>query len=557
MKKLGKSPALHVVMILIWAILACLLWYFYVSGIISLHEQEALSKNIALYVTTIVLLVLNGIFITYFWLNGVKDFLYMFWYWISHKRLEKGYEYVLNQDVSEINDKVIMLYCTCNDFEGECLELSMQQHYSNVETIILDDSSKQEYKDQVNEFAAKHGLKVIRRKDRKGFKAGNINNYLKSEEARSLDYKYIVILDSDEIIPHDFISKCLQYFKGYDNVGIVQCTHIATRNRNFFQNLFHIGVNSHWNCYQTMKDRYGFSSMLGHGAMIRRECYEKAGGFPEMVAEDLCLSIEMKNVGYTVAFAPNIVCQEEYPIDYIAFKKRHSKWTQGNLEFIKGYTGKILKSKMHWWEKLDIFLFTYNLPLTALFGFYMLLNLVILPLLNVDLSAIYSVWMLIPTIVFFFSPTLNDFLSWFGRMNVFKYLLYFVCVVILYGSMLLTSLISALLGTFGKKAVFIVTPKNSDKITFIQAIKYQWKELIFAVLLLIISFWLNKSALPVILISGTSIFSMILVFFSNKKYDVQEMHEIDVKSSKVTIRQNALIKSDVDLPGLGLIPKKK
>ena len=40
------------------------------------------------------------------------------------------------------------------------------------------------------------------------------------------------------------------------------------------------------------------------------------------------------------------------------------------MEFIKKYTGKIVRSKMKWYEKLDIALFTYNLPLTAIFAFF-------------------------------------------------------------------------------------------------------------------------------------------------------------------------------------------
>lgn len=58
--------------------------------------------------------------------------------------------------------------------------------------------------------------------------------------------------------------------------------------------------------------------MLGHGAMIKKQCYEQEGGSPNLVAEDLCLSIEVRDKGHYVAFAPNIICQEEYPIDYVA-----------------------------------------------------------------------------------------------------------------------------------------------------------------------------------------------------------------------------------------------
>ena len=112
--------------------------------------------------------------------------------------------------------------------------------------------------------------------------------------------------------------------------------------------MFSIGVDSHWIAYQTVKDRYGFLSLLGHGAMVSRECYVAAGGFPHVVAEDLCFSIAARDAGWLTVFAPDVVCEEEYPVDYLAFKKRHSKWTQGNMEFIKRYTAVILRSRMSW-----------------------------------------------------------------------------------------------------------------------------------------------------------------------------------------------------------------
>ena len=305
-------------------------------------------------------------------------------------------------------------------------------------------------------------------------------------------------------------------------------------------NLFHIGVNSHWPTYQTMKHFYGFSTMLGHGAMIKRDCYEKAGGFPPLVAEDLCLSIEARAHGYFVAFAPNIVCREEYPIDYVAFKKRHSKWTQGNLEFIKRYTGKIARSKMKWYEKTDIVLFTYNLPLTAIFAFFIFTNLMIAPLLHIQLGAVYSTWLIVPTVIFFCSPMLNDFITWSLKLNPLRTILYTVCVVMLYGSMLTTSLVSALLGMFGKKAKFIVTPKSSQKIGLGFALKFQWKEIAFSTLLLALSLCFQRTVAPVFLIIFTGYSSVILLFFSNRKYTAGQTERIDAQTSKISLSQNRL-----------------
>lgn len=544
-KKLTKSSVFYWMLILMWLALAASFIYYFVTSItkLSLNKQDpfgnAIDPNsLPRIVAAIIFLVLNAIFLLFFWLNGIKDFLYVAIYYLFRRLLFKKYKKVLNTDVSKVNDRVLLVYCCANDIVESSLEKCIQQKYKNFDVVILDDSTDEEEKLKVDNFVKSHpniNIKAIRRDNRIGFKAGNLNNYLQSEDCKSKNYKFFVILDSDEIIPKNFITSSLKYFYAYENIGIVQANHIATNNRNFFMNLFHIGVNSHWPVYQTMKHRLGFSSMLGHGAMIASECYYKLeNGFPPMVAEDLCISIELRNYGYYVAFAPEIICQEEYPVDYIAFKKRHSKWTQGNLEFIKNFSSKIFKSKMKWFEKLDIILFTYNLPLTAIFSFYILINLVILPVIGVSLGSIYPTWFIIPTVIFFFSPMVNDFIYWMFRINFFKFILHFPLVFILYGSMFLTSLISAILGIFGKKAKFIITPKTSYKFKFLDMFKFQWKEILFSLFLIGISLINFKNIWPIALLAISAFLSIILIYLSNSQYNQIKTSYIDYKTSRIS-----------------------
>ena len=63
-----------------------------------------------------------------------------------------------------------MVYCTCNDFDGESLEKSIKQTYPHFDVVILDDSTEEAYKEKINAFALHHGIKVVRRKDRQGFR---------------------------------------------------------------------------------------------------------------------------------------------------------------------------------------------------------------------------------------------------------------------------------------------------------------------------------------------------------------------------------------------------
>lgn len=499
-----KRSVLYVAILLFWSILIAL----FTPAVIN-EYRFADGHNVSLQI----LLTCNAIFIAYFWLNGAKDLIYVFWLYSNRMHLLKYTRRVRSERERE-RARVTLLYCTCNDFEPTSLSWSMHQNYSAAlfKTVILDDSNDPKYKAEVDKFARTHkGVKVIRRKDRTGFKAGNINHYLKGRT----DYDYFVILDSDERIPHSFIKRCLKYFAATPNAGIVQCNHIATRNENRFMQILHIGVNSHWPVYQLMKHHYGFMSLLGHGAMVSRKCYEQTGGFPEVVAEDLCFSIEARNHGYYVAFAPDITCEEQYPVDYLAFKKRHAKWTQGNFEFIKRYTWRIIISKMHWYEKLDIFLFTYNLPLTAFFSFYIFINVLILPLEHYALH--YPMWLIIPTVIFFFAPMLNDFIFWIGNIKLRRLLHYSLLTFALYGSMLYRSIKASFLSLIGKKAVFIVTPKTSSHVTLLEAIRFNAEELAFAIGMAALALLFDASVLPTILIVVPAVLSVPLTMYSNHR----------------------------------------
>lgn len=192
---------------------------------------------------------------------------------------------------------------------------------------------------------------------------------------------------------------------------------------------------------------------------------------------------------------------------------------------------------MKWHEKADIVLFTYNLPLTAIFAFFIFLNLVFAPLLGINLGAVYKLWMIIPTIIFFFSPMLNDIITWTTRLNPLRNIAYFFSVIVLYGSMLTTSLISALLGMCGKKAKFIVTPKTTSKITFWQAVKFQKNEIIFSSILLTVGLIMHN-VLSVVLIIATGYLSLFLLFFSNKTYDEKQVAKIDEQSSRISLSIN-------------------
>lgn len=487
-----RTSALYVLIVACWVALSAVTMPSFISVI-----QAGFRQNTAIGVTAVI----TTIFVEYFWLNGIKDVLYPFAF-----RLTPWREQEVPPRSSTTMPLVGLIYVTCNDFSASALTASVRQDYGNCEVVICDDSSKPEYKAMVNTYAAEHRVQVVRRPDNIGFKAGNLNHFLGTEDGKR--YEYFVIVDSDEILPHYFVTRALDYFSDPE-IGILQANHVATRNRTSFMRMFAPGVDAHWPAYQLVKSHAGFLSLLGHGAMISRKCYDAVpGGFPMIVAEDIGFAIDARTSGYRTEFAPDITCEEEFPIDYAAFKTRHRKWTEGNMEFMRHYTRRIFFSPLlKWYERLDIVLFTYSLPLTGLFSLYVLANAVVFPLAG--FRPALPIWMLVPTVVFLLAPMLNDVLTW-RKAPTGKLVSYLLHSVALFGSMFFVSLFASIRTMF-KGSVFHVTPKTqaADRSVW-HAVRFNLHEIIAALILLGVVSVAAGSALPVILIVIPVIFAPYL-----------------------------------------------
>jgi len=197
--------------------------------------------------------------------------------------------------------KVAILYCCYNDFSENALKSILQLNYESKTVYILDDSTDNSVRNQIDNFANKYGVKVLRRKERKGWKAGAINNALEK-----VDADYIVLADSDEILPRDFIEKTLAYFSD-PKIAFVQANHYCYSEENEWVKLMGVGVDLHWNHYQEYRNKYGLVQLLGHGAIIRADVLKKLGGFPEVVSEDLALTLKLAQNGFRGVFAKDVV----------------------------------------------------------------------------------------------------------------------------------------------------------------------------------------------------------------------------------------------------------
>lgn len=511
-----KKPTLYVIIICLWTCCLAVLGFAFSWLIIGLNDYSAVKKAFV-----IALLTINTIVLAVLWFGSIKDFVFSVSYAVLRKKLNDKYA-----DIKESSDRsaskkvridpqnaprVLLLYCTCNDFNAKALTACRKQDYPNFKTVILDDSNKFEYIKEINKFYVQHqNVEIARRKNKAGYKAGNLNNYL----AGRTDYDYFVVLDSDEVIPPDYIRQVLKYFAYNKNCGAVQAKHKAQKGENVFQRLMGLCVGSNGETVQVIKNFYGANALIGHGMTISRECYEKTGGFPLVVAEDISFAVEIKNAGLDIIYAPDILCYEEFPVNYVSLKKRQCKWTQGNLEYMKKYNKDIDNSKMTWFEKLDIKLSHYSLPIVPVLSFLLAVCTIFLGFLGYPVIR-YSLAVYGIMILFLCSPMITDLFVYKRTQNIFLLIPYFIVNVATYASLAPMMLKTVFLGVLGKKATFIVTPKQSEKFRFSEMIKYSWDSLAFGIIMGILAMFACGSILPVIFVVAGCVSAPFIIALSN------------------------------------------
>ncbi|MCB9346498.1 MAG: glycosyltransferase [Lewinellaceae bacterium] len=492
----APRPWMYVFIFVMW--IASLAWF----------EPRLLQlMDMAYNLPTWIALALFIAFIDFAWLYGLYN-VGVILFAVGHRWFGHKPETALARSELLEYPAVALLYTTCNDFVEESVLSCVQQDYPNYTVYMLDDSSSPEHQGKIDAFAARYPelVTVVRRPNREGFKAGNMNyglSHFATEEP------YFAIADADEILPVDFLSKLVPVMEADPMCGFTQANHRANPNaESTLAQAMGIGVDLHWQWYQPLRNNFGFVMFLGHGALLRRKCWEEVGGFPHIVSEDLGFAIEIREKGYRGRFVEDVVCYEDFPDTVRAFRIRHMKWTRGTSEFLSKKMGWLLRAKnVSWTEKLDILFPTLNLPLTLVYFLFMInANLVLpyffghsadvtfvlagqewaLPVMSMDagFQAIYDWDFFAITMLAFFAPVLCFIIGLAHQpARLFRFLSQ---STVLYAALSPLSSIGVLAYMVSGKAEFLVTGDHSQKDHLapgavghlLQRVKKSWRDLL-------------------------------------------------------------------------------
>ena len=234
---------------------------------------------------------------------------------------------------------------------------------------MLDDSSDSDEKTRVDVWAASHkDVRIVRRSHRMGYKGGNINHWLENFGA-PIQYPFVLVIDADETVPPDFTLGLLRRIAS-GNYSFVQGCHIGVAQiRTRFQAIFHLQVECEWFYQVPGMNILGSPPMLGHGVLIRTESLREVGGFPNVISEDLGLTILFAEKGLTGIVEPASVGLEEFPSSYEAYWKRRRRWIQADAEIVRRLLRKLWYAHIPWTARLTLVVREMRLPLASAYWF--------------------------------------------------------------------------------------------------------------------------------------------------------------------------------------------
>jgi len=351
--------------------------------------------------------------------------------------------------------RIALLYTTVDDFRYDAALRCVNQDYPNFHVFLIDVSQGQQGRDRVDEFHRSFPQKttIVRRKKLEGFKARSLNLALANQ---AKGYEFFALCDADGLLTKNFLKQTSFYIQQDERIGFVQANHDSgSSTRNTFTEHFLDETLIRWEHNNVPRNHHGFPLMLGHGVLVRTEAYSKAGGFPEVVAEDVAFTIALRDAGYTGFFAEDIVCSEGVPEDLGQLRKRTYRMTMGDTETFVQHTLPFIRySSASFAEKWDIIAHTLRRTASSLF-LPCLLILLAISLISVDAFAATPWGLVVFGWLVAASPLARVVVSRYRTpIKMFRHLSQVTCA---YVSFYLHSFIAIVAFILARRAHFIVT----------------------------------------------------------------------------------------------------
>jgi cellulose synthase (UDP-forming) len=215
---------------------------------------------------------------------------------------------------------------------------------ARVHVFVLDDGGDP----QIEAAARRHGARYVRRPERTGAKAGNINHAL-----RLATSPYVAVFDCDHVPDERFLEATLGQLVADRRVAFVQTPQYYANTDNpiaaaaWSQQALFFGTIARG------KAANGSMICCGTNMVFRRAALDEAGGFPEgSVTEDFELSVQLHERGWRSVYVPEVLASGLGPEDLSSYVSQQHRWARGCVGGLRA----ILRASLPWRVRLQYLL---------------------------------------------------------------------------------------------------------------------------------------------------------------------------------------------------------
>jgi cellulose synthase/poly-beta-1,6-N-acetylglucosamine synthase-like glycosyltransferase len=217
---------------------------------------------------------------------------------------------------------------------------------STDETVKLAEATVEKYR-QLG-----FDIEYVHRSDRTGFKAGALENGMKTAKGELL-----AIFDADFVPKPDCLRKLVDYFTD-PMVGCAQMrwSHI-NGDYNLLTRLQTIMLDGHFVVEQTTRNRTGgFFNFNGTAGIWRRKAIAMSGGWQhDTLTEDTDLSFRAQLMGWKFVYLLDEDAPAEIPVEINAFKAQQRRWAKGVMQVGLKLYPRIWRARLPLRVRLEMF----------------------------------------------------------------------------------------------------------------------------------------------------------------------------------------------------------
>ncbi|KAG8387250.1 hypothetical protein BUALT_Bualt02G0001900 [Buddleja alternifolia] len=251
---------------------------------------------------------------------------------------------------------------------------------------ILDDSSDTDVQSLIKAEVVKwqqRGVHIIYRHRlvRTGYKAGNLKSAMNCDYVKN--YEFVAIFDADFQPAPDFLKKTIPYFKGKDDLALVQTRwSFVNKDENLLTRLQNINLAFHFEVEQQVNGWFiNFFGFNGTAGVWRIKALEDCGGWLDRTTvEDMDIAVRAHLCGWKFIYLNDVKCLCELPESYEAYIKQQHRWHSGPMQLFRLCFVDVLQSKVSFMKKANL-IFLFFLLRKLILPFYSFtLFCIILPL---------------------------------------------------------------------------------------------------------------------------------------------------------------------------------